>query len=140
MMEKFIDIIPGESLAGIKLDHKINDVISKLSEDYTIEINDGVILLNDGLIAIGYEEDGSIYSIMCNENFKGKYKEKLWAGMSVKDVLEHSSIQVAFGGCVVVDGINGIGLPLPDEYDDFEKITDFLPLDFIFKHLSIFRI
>lgn len=140
MMKEAIDITPGESLAGIKLDSKINSIISNLSKDYSIEMNDGIILLNDGIITIGYEEDGSIYSIMCNENFEGNYKEKLWAGMSVKDVLQHSSTQVAFGGCVVVDGINGIGLPLPDGYDDFEKITDFLPLSFIFNHLSIFRV
>ena len=139
-MKKIIDIIPGESLAGIRLDSKINDIISELSKYYSIEMNDGVILLNDGLITIGYEEDGSIYSIMCNKKFEGKYEEKLWAGMSVKDVLKHSSTQVAFGGCVVVDGLNGIGLPLPDGYDDFEKITDFLPLSFIFNHLSIYSV
>lgn len=74
---------------------------------------------------------------MCDEKFKGRYNDQLWAGMSVKDVVKHSRYQVALDGCVVVDGI---GLPLPDGCDDFKNITDFLPLNFIFKHLSIFRL
>jgi hypothetical protein len=139
-MDKVLDIIPGKSLAGISLNDNINNVIKNISGLYTIEITDGIVFLDNGLITIGYEDNNSIYSIMCNENFEGKYNDQLWAGMSVKDVLAHSRCQVALGGCVVVDGINGIGLPLPDGYDDFENITDFLPLNFIFKHLSVFRI
>lgn len=139
-MNRMIDIIPGKSLADINLNDNINNVIENISSIYTIEINDGIIILDNGLITIGYENSGSIYSIMCNEKFEGKYNDKLWPGMSVKDVLEHSRNQVALDGCVVVDGINGIGLPLPEGYDDFENITDFLSLDFIFKYISVFRI
>lgn len=139
MHEKY-QIIPGESLAGIRLGDNIEHVISKVSGYYKISTNDGVILLDDGIITVGYEDNGSVYSVMCDKRFKVKYKSKLWAGMSVKDVLEHSKEQVAFGGCVIVDRINGVGLPLPNEFDDFEKITDFLPLDFTFEYLSVFRI
>ncbi len=139
-MNESIEIVPGQSLAGIKLNENINDIFAKISEYYIIEEKDGVLLLNNGAITIGHENGGVIYSVMCDKTFKGIYNNKLWAGMSLKDVLDHSSKQVALGGCVVVDGINGIGLPLPDGYDDFEIITDFLPIDFIFEYLSIFRI
>jgi len=76
---------------------------------------------------------------MCGKSFKGNYKNKLWAGMTVKDILDNSKEQVAFGGCVVVDKTDGIGLPLPVGYDDFERITDFLSLDFVFDYLAIFK-
>jgi len=139
-VNKIKDIIPGKSLAGINLGDNINDYITNnIFNNYYIGKN-GLMFLDDEIITIGYEDDGTIYSIMCDERFEGTYKNKLWAGMSVKDVLDNSHNQVAFGGCVIVDGINGIGLPLPKEYDDFERITDFLPINFIFKYLSIFRI
>ncbi|WP_284402616.1 hypothetical protein, partial [Acidovorax sp. SUPP2825] len=63
----------------------------------------------------------------------------LWAGMTVSDVFAETKKQIAFGGCVVVDGVQGIGLPLPPSFDDFEKITDFLSLDHVFENLSVFR-
>ncbi|WP_105628553.1 hypothetical protein [Cronobacter malonaticus] len=132
-------IIPGESLDGIHLGDNIGNIIDSLKEHYLVERDDGVVFLNNDEILIGVEEDGFIYSVMCGRNFKGKYKNKLWAGMTVKDVLDNSNEQVAFDGCVVVDKIDGIGLPLPEGYDDFERITDFLSLDFVFDYLSIFK-
>ncbi|ELQ6065147.1 hypothetical protein SM092_003649 [Cronobacter sakazakii] len=132
-------IIPGKSLDGIHLEDNIGNIIDSLKEHYLVERADGVVYLNNDEILIGGEEDGSIYSVMCGKNFKGNYKNKLWAGMTVKDVLDNSNEQVAFGGCVVVDKIDGIGLPLPEGYDDFERITDFLSLDFVFDYLSIFK-
>lgn len=61
-------------------------------------------------------------------------------GMTVVDVLDHSQRQVAYAGCVVVDGINGIGLPLPASFDDFEQINGFLELDYVLENLSVFRV
>jgi len=134
------DVIPGVSLAGIRLNDEVNEVIKKLSKHYNVTRNDGVVTVSDGIIIIGYDTDETIYSVMCNSKSGINYKNKLWAGMSVEDVLKHSKEQVAWGGCVVVDGINGIGLPLPKEFDDFSHITDWLSVDYIFEHLSIFRL
>ncbi|ROW55728.1 hypothetical protein C3E80_21340 [Cronobacter malonaticus] len=132
-------IIPGESLGGIHLGDNIGNIIDSLKEHYSVERVDGVVYLNNDEIFIGAEEYDSIYSVMCGKNFKGNYKNKLWAGMTVKDVLDNSNEQVAFGGCVIVDKIDGIGLPLPEGHDDFERITDFLSLDFVFDYLTIFK-
>jgi len=53
------------------------------------------------------------------------------AGMTVREVLESSATQAAWGGAVVVDGIDGIGLPLPSGLDDFDLITDHLKLEHV---------
>ena len=39
----------------------------------------------------------------------------------------------------MVDRIFGIGFPLPEEFDDFSKLTDFLDYDFVFKELSVYK-
>ncbi|MFC0179179.1 hypothetical protein [Thorsellia kenyensis] len=138
-MNKKADIIPGISLAGINLGTDIDEILPEISNEYSISRDIGVVVLDHGMITIGHEDNGCIYSVMCNSRFKTKYKNILWAGMTVNDVLEMSTEQIAYGGGVVVNRIDGIGLPLPDGYDDFEKLTDFLSLDFVFEYLCVFK-
>ena len=133
-------VLPGVSMAGVNLNSQIDEVISALACEYDVKQSDRIVTVDGGLLIIGYDPDGKINSVMCNCECNAKYGDKLWAGMSVKDVLMSSEQQIALGGCVVVDGVNGIGLPLPEGLDDFERITDFLPLDHVFAHLAIFRI
>lgn len=71
-------------------------------------------------------------------NSKKNYK-KLWAGMSIMDVLHNSIAQISFGGCVVVDKVDGISLPLPEGCDEFGQVIDFLSLYFVFDYLFIFK-
>ncbi|MFK3781772.1 hypothetical protein [Agrobacterium sp. NPDC089420] len=132
------EILPGRSLAGIVLQTSIDAIIAGLQSRHAIAIHKRIVSIDDGLVTIGYGEDHLIYSVMCNSRFEGSYQGKLWAGMTVKDVLKNSTTQVAWGGAVVVDGIEGIGLPLPDGFDDFDRITDHLPLDHAFEYLSVY--
>ncbi|MCO5357160.1 hypothetical protein [Acidovorax kalamii] len=134
-------IIPGKSLGGIQLNSHIDNVYKMFAPECKIEKKNNSLILNDGLIVVGYGVgDELIYSVMCGVNYPYRFDGKLWAGMTVADVLNHSQRQIAYGGCVVVDGINGVGLPLPAGLDDFEQITDFLELDHVFENLSVFRI
>ena len=80
--------------------------------------------------------------ISCGVNFNGYCKTskgRIWAGMSVADTLQNTTEQVAWGGFVVVDRILGIGFPLPEEFDDFSELTDFLDYDFVFKELWVYK-
>ncbi|WCM88932.1 hypothetical protein [Acidovorax sp. NCPPB 3576] len=133
------DIIPGASLGGVLIGETIDSVFERFSEKYEIEIFDEIAVFEGGLISIGYTPSGIVHSVMCGDRFPGNYKGILWVGMTVSDVIAKTKKQIAFGGCVVVDGIEGIGLPLPPSFDDFEKITDFLSLDHMFGNLSVFR-
>jgi len=139
-MQLTTDIVPGRSLAGIALQAPIDAVIAGLQNRYALEVSEGIVSVDDGLITIGYGEDRLIYSVMCNTRFEGNYQGKLWAGMTVREVLKNSTTQVAWSGAVVVDGIEGVGLPLPAGFDDFDRITDHLPLDHVFEHLSVFLV
>jgi uncharacterized protein YuzE len=132
--------IPGKSMAGISLRDDADIVAASLAENYKIKKENGVLSVSDGILLIGYDSDNKIYAIECNQALPIVYANRLWAGMSVRDVIKHSSTQVALGGCVVVDNINGIGLPLPRDLDDFECITDYLSQDYVFERLSVFLI
>lgn len=134
------EIIPGKSLGGVCLDEKVDFVVERFSPHYDVKIGDGVVKFNNDLIMLGYDENRLIYSAMCGVGYSHRFSGKLWAGMTVAEVIENSRTQVAWGGCVIVDGINGIGLPLPSGLDDFEVLTDFLEFDYVFPHLSVFRL
>ncbi len=134
------EIIPGKSLGGILLDESVDVVFEKFSSSYSLKKKPGILTFDDDLIVVGYDANGLIYSVMCGIKYSHKYDEKIWAGMTVADVIKNTEKQIAYGGCVVVDGVNGVGLPLPDGLDDFETITDFLEPDHVFENLSVFRL
>lgn len=133
------EIHPGESLGKIKIDGKIDSVIDEIHEDFRVVKDNGIATLNEGEIIIGFDDEGVIYSVIFNTLFSGKYKGKLWPGMSVEELISCTKKQIACGGCVIVDDEDGIGLLLPEGYDDFELITDHLPLNYRFEYISIFR-
>ena len=58
--------------------------------------------------------------------------------MTVLDVLNNTKEQVAWSGFVKVNKLHGIGLPLPDDLDDFSNLDDFLDLDFAFEEIAIY--
>ena len=133
-------IVPGKSIGGIHLGENIIDVMYKLEDDHLFEqTNHNTIVVDAGTVTIFHDaETGVITAISCNQNFKGNFMNKLWPGMSVKDVLENSRHQIAWCGFVEIDKFRGIGLSLPAKYDDFERITDFLTPDFIFEELWVY--
>lgn len=135
-------IMPGQSMGGILLGEDISLVIDKLDRARTIErVNPSTVKVDGGKLTIYHNpKNGCIESISANKNFEGNYNGKLWPGMSVDDVLKHSTTQIAWCGFVQVDGIKGIGLSLPDEFDDFEALTDFLDKGFIFDELWVYSI
>jgi hypothetical protein len=58
--------------------------------------------------------------------------------MTVSELLRTSRQHVAYLGFVEIIGISGIGLALPNEKDDFCKLTDHLSEDHIFEELWVY--
>lgn len=134
-------IIPGHSIGGICLGATAGSFLDRLeSNDEIIIENDTIAILNKGLITIYYTPRTElITAISCNKLFPGIYDHKLWPGMNINDVIRNSSRQIAWSGFVQIDGIEGIGLSLPEEHDDFEQLTDFLSPNFIFDELWVYN-
>ena len=131
-------IIPKKSIGGVCIGESIAKIEAGLSGHYKIHKEQNSLTLDDGFIRAYYGPDGIITAISCNSKFTGSYQTKLWAGMTVAEVLKHSKEQIAWSGFVQVDKISGIGLSLLEEHDDFESLTDHFALDFIFDELWVY--
>ena len=138
-------IIPNDGVANIRLGEDVNIVFNRLDElGYEIsDICDTCLKIKQSFIDIYFNPISyEISLISCGINFKGSYKTSkgyIKAGMTVADILQNTTEQVAWGGFVMVDRIHGIGFPLPEEFDDFSKLTDFLDYDFVFNELSVYK-
>jgi hypothetical protein len=132
-------IIPKKSLGGIALGEQIDNVISRLSTSYKIIRNPSCTVINEGLITAYHDTGGKISSLSCNSIFKGGYLDKLWPGMSVLDVIKNTDAQTAWSGYVKVNNVEGIGLLLPEDRDDFENLTDALDMAHVFEELWIYE-
>lgn len=131
-------IIPKTSIGGISIGENITKIEARISTSYKIHKTPNSFTIDDGFIRAYHDADGIITAVSCNQTFTGNYQNKLWAGMSVAEVLKHSKEQIAWSGFVQIDKVSGIGLSLPEEHDDFESLTDSLELDFIFEELWVY--
>ena len=139
------EIIPNKSNGGITLDSNIDELllgIERNSDYYITNFSENYIVINDKYITVYFDpKERKISYISCSLNFKGIYEDrntKLWTGMTVLDVLNNTKEQVAWSGFVKVNKLHGIGLPLPDDLDDFSNLDDFLDLDFAFEEIAIY--
>ena len=138
-------IAPNDGIANIHLGENVNIVFNKLDRlGYKIsDISDNCLKVEKSFIDIYFNPvNYEISLISCGINFDGSYKTskgRIKAGMTVADILQNTTEQVAWGGFVMVDRIFGIGFPLPEEFDDFSKLTDFLDYDFVFNELSVYK-
>ena len=138
-------IIPNDGVADIRLGEDVNIVFNRLDElGYEIsDICDTCLKIKQSFIDIYFNPISyEISLISCGINFKGSYKTSkgyIKAGMTVADILQNTTEQVAWGRFVMVDRIHGIGFPLPEGFDDFSKLTDFLDYDFVFNELSVYK-
>lgn len=138
-MDLTTSIVPKKSLGGISIGEQIADVIARLSPDHTIEKKENSTTISGGLITAYHNESGIISALSCNSKFKDNYLNKLWPGMTVAEVMKHTSTQIAWSGFVQVDRIEGIGLSLADDHDDFERLTDEFDSSYIFEELWVYE-
>lgn len=132
-------IVPGKSLGGISIGDQIDDITHRFSNDYVIEKTKNRTTISDGLITAYHDDSGIITSLSCNAAFKGCYLKKVWPGITVADIMKNTSRQTSWSGFVQVDRIEGLGLALPDELDDFERLTDDLDDSYVFEELWVYK-
>jgi hypothetical protein len=131
-------IIPGKSIGGIELGGNVEDLISELHESYQLDAAPKSIIINEGMVTAYHNEKGTILAISCNSTYTGSYQNKLWPGMTVQDVLRTTKQQEADLGFVTFHKIYGIGLLLPQNRDDFERLDDHLSDEFVFDEVWVF--
>lgn len=137
-------IIAGHSIGTIELGASIARYLSEIyAEGHQVKLsvydNPGVKLhsyqIDSGIITINTDEAGMIISISCRQPYAGTYQGKLWPGMTVEQVKQHTAKQLLTCGALVADGELGVFLTLPAPYDEFDypkQLPDSLVLETLY--------
>ena len=135
------EIKPGVSLGGIKLGESVDLYLDKLSTHYLVrdDRETSWAFVGDDLISIAYDADRLITTVCANSRFQGSYAGLIWPGMTVLQVIQNTHAQTEYAGCIVINGIDGVGLPLPEEHDDFENLGQSIPDETVLEYISVFQ-
>ncbi len=144
------DIVPGESLGGIKIGQDIDAVMRHL-EDENVPFAASAfsnsdcsfrrLSIIDGVISLVADESGDILRIWCTGLYRGTYKSAMRPGMTVSEVVACSEKQAIVHGVLVLDGEFGVGFSVPDKYegkfyDDVDNVNE-LPGDMKLEELHV---
>ncbi|MBR8655393.1 hypothetical protein KDH83_18980 [Achromobacter sp. Marseille-Q0513] len=135
------EIKPGVSLGGIKLGESVDLYLDKLSTHYLVrdDRETSWAFVGDELISIAYDADRLITTVCANSRFQGSYAGLIWPGMTVLQVIQNTHAQTEYAGCIVINGIDGVGLPLPAEHDDFENLGQSIPDETVLEYICVFQ-
>jgi hypothetical protein len=134
------DIISGKSIADIEIGQSIDSYLPAIYKDnrkveLNVYDNPGIKLhsyrIDDGLITINADENGTILNLSCRYPYKGKYQGKLYPGMTIAQIIAATQKQLLIHGYLVVDGDFGFCFNLPHPYDDDHDYISQLPGDLI---------
>jgi len=145
MIEFNAEIVSGFSLGNISLNRNISSYIDEMYSVFKVEVKEyylpdgsknNAYILNK-TITIATDHEGLIFSIGCNEEYKGKYKNILHTGQSMKEVIALTEKQRIFNGSVIIDEDFGFSLILPSPYDEIGDSIENIPSDMIFKEIYV---
>ncbi|HGM6735706.1 TPA: hypothetical protein ACKQB8_002151 [Serratia marcescens] len=80
-------------------------------------------------MTIATDKDGVIFSLGCNERYKGGYKGIIFTGMKVMDVIKLTKTQKLYNGSIIINDDFGISLILPPPYDEIADTIKHIPED-----------
>ncbi|BAH46857.1 hypothetical protein BBR47_58800 [Brevibacillus brevis NBRC 100599] len=91
----------------------------------------------DGTLTIVVDSSGLIVSIGCNQSYTGRYKECLFAGQSMRDIIGLTSRQRIFNGSLIIDDDFEFSFVIPQPYDEIADAVEHMPLDLIFNEICV---
>lgn len=145
MIDFNAEIITGVSLGNVNLNKNISLYIDEMYSRFNVEtknysLPDGskknAYILNKTM-TIATNNDGLIFSIGCNQEYKGKYKNILHTGQSMQEVVALTEKQRIFNGFVIIDDDFGFSFALPFPYDEIGDSIENIPNDIIFKEIYV---
>lgn len=137
MIDINADIISYKSIGNILAGEDISNYISELYEKHGVSESDYYLpngerrlaYYVDNTITIAALLNGEIISVGTNENYKGKYINKLHPGISMEDLIKLTSSQRILNGTIIVNEDYGISFILPSPYDEIADYIEHIPLD-----------
>ncbi|MBS9423932.1 hypothetical protein [Photorhabdus caribbeanensis] len=137
MLNFSAEIISCHSIGNVLLNNNISDYTNEIYSDFSVEYKEYCLpdnskryayILNKTL-TISTNSNGIIFSIGCNQNYKGLYKNHLYAGQSMGDVINLTKRQRIFNGSIIIDDDFGFLFVLPSPFDEIADNISNIPLD-----------
>lgn len=91
----------------------------------------------DGTMSISTLSDGVIFSLGCNESYKGLYRGRLHAGQTMGRIRELTSKQRIFNGSIIVDDDFGVSFVLPAPYDEIADGINDVPSELVISEIYV---
>lgn len=112
-----------------------NNATAVFSKGKSNEIHRYIINKN---IKINTSEKGEILNISCTNTYYGKYKDILYLGITVQEVISKTDKQVIMFDSLFVNQDYGFCFVLPYPYNDIDYISH-LPKDLVLKEFIVGR-
>ena len=112
-----------------------NNATAVFSKGKSNEIHRYIINKN---IKINTSEKGEILNISCTNTYYGKYKDILYLGITVQEVISKTDKQVIMFDSLFVNQDYGFCFVLPYPYNDIDYIFH-LPKDLVLKEFMVGR-
>ena len=135
LIEFNTDIVSGHSIGNICLKSNISEYIGEMNDKYSLctyeyKLPDGdkriSYILNQCITIVTFV-DGNIFSIGCNLAYTGRYKNILYTGQSVGEIIKYTQLQRIFNGSLIIDNDFGFSFILPPPYDEIGDSINCLP-------------
>ncbi|WP_454986561.1 hypothetical protein [Capnocytophaga bilenii] len=141
------EIKSGISVAGFDIGENINSYLPNL---YLQEVEVDRVIFNKGNyneihhyiidknIKINTSKEGEILNISCSNIYYGKYKDILYLGITIEDIISKTDKQVIMFDSLFVNQDYGFCFVLPYPYKEVDYISH-LPKDLVLKEFTIGR-
>ncbi|NUL38960.1 hypothetical protein [Kosakonia sacchari] len=140
MVDFNADIMSFISLGNVHLGDSIDLYLEDIFNNYTVEIKEYalpaplnetryVYSVQNGTLIIATTTDDIIVSVGCNQKYAGKYKGKLYAGITMEELSQCSKDLRILNGALIVDQDYGLSFTLPPPYDEIADSLEQIPHD-----------
>ena len=137
MFDFSAEIKPFHSLGDVLLNTNISVYLAEMYADHCVEYKEYLLpdaskrfaYVLDDTLTISTEPDENIFSIGCNQNYTGLYKNLLYAGQEFGEIKKLTCRQRIFNGSIIIDEDFGIQFILPSPFDEIADSIDNIPSD-----------
>ena len=156
MIDINADIISYKSLGNIEIGRDVEFYADELYENFDVEESTWekpsssnkvgyelkyLYCLNNGTITISTNWNGRIEELWCNQNYKGKYtnkyKNELYAGITMGELLNLTKKQLIFWGELILDDDYGMAITLPSPWDELDDYFKDIPSDLTLNEIYV---
>ena len=156
MIDFNADIISYKSLGNIEIGRDVEFYADELYENFDVEERTWekscfsnevgyelkyIYSLNNGTITICTNCNGRIEELWCNQNYKGKYRNKykneLYAGITMGELLNLTKKQLIFWGELILDDDYGMAITLPSPWDELDDYFKDIPSDLTLNEIYV---